>query len=72
MIYKNNLSKKNVLREKEVLVSDLSDLTFVFIEDIFKRRQWGQLTKETPDPSTEVLKEIMSLSILMTTPLISL
>jgi hypothetical protein len=57
MIYKNNFSKKNVLREREVLVNDLFYLTFVFIEDIFKRRQWGQLTKETPDPSIEVSKE---------------
>lgn len=45
------------MREREVSVSDISDLAFMFIEDIFKRRQWGELTKGTPDPSIEVLKK---------------
>jgi len=57
MTYKNNFSKKNILREREVSVSDLSDLAFMFIEDIFKRRQWGELTKGTPDLSIKVLKK---------------
>jgi hypothetical protein len=41
--YRNNYSKKNILGEREVLISDLSDLAFIFVEDIFKKRQWDKL-----------------------------
>ena len=36
--YRNSYSKKNILGEREVLISDLSDPTFMFIKDIFKKR----------------------------------
>ena len=41
--YRNNYSKKNILGEREVLINNLSDLTFIFIKDIFKKRQWDKL-----------------------------
>jgi hypothetical protein len=41
--YKNNYSKKNILGEREVLISDLSNSAFIFIEDIFKKRKWDKL-----------------------------
>jgi hypothetical protein len=41
MAYKNNFSKKNIMGKREVSVTDLFNPTFVFIEDIFKKRQWG-------------------------------
>jgi hypothetical protein len=37
MVYRN-FSKKNILGENEVLVSDLSDPIYAFIGDIFKKR----------------------------------
>jgi hypothetical protein len=55
--YRNNFSKKNLLGEREVSVCDLSDPIFVFIKDIFKKRQWGELTEEAPTPYIEVVKE---------------
>ena len=39
MTYINNFSNKNVLCEREVSASGLSDPSFAFIKDIFKKRQ---------------------------------
>jgi hypothetical protein len=75
MAYRNNFSKKNVLVESEVLVSDLSDSIFAFIEDIFMKRQWDKLNKEAPTPLVELVREFYTnrdLLILMTTLLLSL
>jgi hypothetical protein len=41
--YRNNYSRKNILGEREVLINNLSDPTFIFIKDIFKKRQWDKL-----------------------------
>ena len=57
MAYRNNFSKKNILVESEVLVSDLSESIFVFIEDIFKKRQLDELNKEEPTPHVELGRE---------------
>jgi len=43
--------------EREVSITDISDPTFVFIEDIFKKRQWGKLTKRSLAPYVEVVRE---------------
>ena len=37
--YRNNYSNKNILGERKVLISDLFDPAFIFIKDIFKKRQ---------------------------------
>jgi hypothetical protein len=37
MAYKNTFSSKNILDERKVSVSDLSNPVFAFIEDIFKK-----------------------------------
>jgi len=57
MVYKNNFSKKNIMGEREVSVTDLFNPTFVFIEDIFKKRQCGKLTKGSLAPYVDVVRE---------------
>lgn len=57
MAYRNNFSKKNIIGEREVSVTDLSNPTFVFIEDIFKKRQQGKLTKGSLAPYIKVVRE---------------
>ena len=58
MAYQNNFSKKNILGERDVLVSDLLDPTSTFIKDIFmkKKKQWGKLTEEA---SALYVEEVM-------------
>jgi hypothetical protein len=55
--YRNNFFKKNVLGEREVLVSDLSNPIFAFIEDMFKKIQWRELNKKALTPYIEVVRE---------------
>ena len=57
MAYRNKFSKKNILVESEVLVSNLSESIFVFVEDIFKKKQLDKLNKEEPTPHVELGRE---------------
>jgi hypothetical protein len=42
---RTNFSRKKVLGEYEVSISDLSDTAFTFIEEIFSKRKWKNLIK---------------------------
>ena len=55
--YINNFSNKNILCEREVSASGLSDPSLAFIKDIFKKRQWGKLIERAPTSYVEVVKE---------------
>ena len=57
MTYRNNFSKKNMLGEKEVLVSDFSYPTLMFIKDILKKRQLGELTEGALALKVEVVRK---------------
>jgi len=65
-----------MLGEKEVLVSDFSYPTLMFIKDILKKRQLGELTEGALALKVEVVIEsfmpIINFSILMTTLLLPL
>ena len=43
--------------EIEGLISELSDPTFAFIKDIFKKRQQGKLNEKELAPYVEVVRE---------------
>jgi hypothetical protein len=41
--YRTNFSRKNVFGECEVFISNLSDIVFAFIEEIFTKKQMGKV-----------------------------
>ena len=57
MAYRNNFSMNNILSEREVSVCDLSDSIFMFMEEIFKKRKWGKLTKGALTLHVKVVRE---------------
>ena len=59
MAYKNTFSNKNILGERKVSVSDLSNPVFAFIEDIFKKMHQGKLKKKTPTLYVKIVKSFM-------------
>jgi len=55
--YRTNFSRKNVFGECEVSISNLSDIVFTFIEEIFTKKQMGKVDSRAPAPYVKIVRE---------------